>query len=251
MTVSRIVSFNEKLIVALDVDTMGQTMDLVNQLQPLGVTFKVGMQLFYQGGMALIHALQAKGCSIFLDLKLHDIPNTVAKATEGLVSQGVTFLNVHTQGGSEMMRAAAEAGRKAAEAKDLPEPLIIGVTLLTSLSQERLSQELKVGETTQDYVVHLASLAQESGLQGVVCSAQEAPSLRKACGSGFVLVTPGIRPAGAATHDQSRVLTPGEALRAGSDFLVVGRPITHAENPAKAAEGILEEMSAALSRRQG
>lgn len=248
MNCSRIIPFNEKLIVALDVETIGQAMTLVDQLQPLGVTFKVGMQLFYHGGIALIHALQNKGCSIFLDLKLHDIPNTVAKATETLVSQGVTFLNVHAQGGVEMMRAAVEAGKKAAEAKDLQEPIILGVTLLTSFSEEAYKSTMLVDIPPEDYVAHLAGLTQESGMSGVVCSAQEAHRLRKDCGPGFILLTPGIRPKGSAVNDQARIVTPQEALKNGSDFLVVGRPITHADNPVKAAEQILEEMSQALQR---
>lgn len=251
MNLSRIVTFNEKLIVALDVESIAQAMTLVDQLQPLGVTFKVGMQLFYHGGIALIHALQAKGCSIFLDLKLHDIPNTVAKATETLVGQGVTFLNVHAQGGVEMMRASVEAGRKVAEAKNLPEPIILGVTLLTSFSEENYKKTMLVDMPPEEYVVHLASLTQESGMSGVVCSAQEAKRIRQECGPGFILVTPGIRPEGSQINDQARIVTPQAALKAGSDFLVVGRPITHAENPTKAAEKILEEMASALQRPRG
>lgn len=246
MTSSRLIPFNERLIVALDVDTSDKALALVQQLQPLGVTFKVGMQLFYHGGIALVHALQAKGCPLFLDLKLHDIPNTVARATETLVKQGVTFLNVHTQGGTEMMRAAVQAGRNAAEAHDMPPPIIIGVTLLTSLSPATLQKELHVEDVADRYVAHLAGLAQVSGLDGVVCSAQEAKIIRQECGPGFIRVTPGIRPAGSNADDQSRILTPSEAIRAGADFLVVGRPITQSETPARTTETILEEMAACL-----
>jgi orotidine-5'-phosphate decarboxylase len=234
-----------QLIVALDVETPEEALALVQQLHPLGVTFKVGMQLFYQSGPDLLKTLYDKGCSVFLDLKLHDIPNTVAGAAQSLVRHGATFFNVHAQGGSAMMQAAAQAGRKTAEEQGMPPPIIIAVTLLTSLSQGALSEELHVTDEAHIYAQHLALLAQSSGLNGVVCSAQEARIIRQACGPEFILVTPGIRPSGSATDDQSRILTPAQALAEGANFLVVGRPITRAKNPVQAAEGVLAEMEAA------
>lgn len=234
---------NERLFVALDVPECAQAIDLARQLTPLGVSFKIGMQLFYREGMPLVQQLQATGRRVFVDLKLHDIPNTVAHASESLVSQGVGFFNVHCLGGPEMMRAAAEAARKSARAANRAKPVVIGVTVLTSMPESQLRDALKIHESLDDYVVHLARLAQDSGLDGVVCSARETALLRKACGPDFLLVTPGIRPAGSAANDQSRVVTPADALAGGSDYLVIGRPITAADDPVAATQAILDEMN--------
>ncbi len=249
MTSGRFISQSERLIVALDTSA-DQALELVKQLKPLNVTFKIGMELFFREGMPTVRYIQQQGCFTFVDLKLHDIPNTVERAAEALVEQGVTFFNVHAQGGPEMMKAATTGARRAAERTGAPEPLILGVTLLTSISEEMLHQALQVHGSVDDYVLHLAEMVQEAGLNGVVCSAREARMLRKACGPGFVLATPGIRPKDYAQgDDQARVVTPGQALQDGANFIVVGRPITGAEDPLKAARAILAEMdAAALSR---
>jgi orotidine-5'-phosphate decarboxylase len=238
--------FSQRLIVALDFPDAKEALACADRLKPLGVTFKVGMQLFYQAGMALVDTLQADGNPVFLDLKLHDIPNTVEKATESLVSQGVTFFNVHAQGGPEMMTASVQAAKSMATEKHLADPTVIAVTLLTSLNQHQLTHHLQSTMSTTDYAVHLAQSAQQSGLQGVVCSAQEAQAIRNACGPEFILITPGIRPLGSDSQDQSRILTPQKAIEAGSTYLVVGRPITQAENPKEATARILDEMQAAI-----
>jgi orotidine-5'-phosphate decarboxylase len=236
-----------QLIIALDFDSPQEAMKLVKQLAPLGVTFKVGMQLFYQAGMPFVQELKALGGGVFLDLKLHDIPNTVSKATAALVSQGINFLNVHAQGGPDMMEAAAQAGKDVALAQGTPEPLIIAVTLLTSLSPEQLQSALWVKENHQSYVQHLAQMAKSSGLGGVVSSAQEAALIRKACGPDFQIITPGIRPSGSEKNDQDRILTPSQAMAQGANYLVVGRPITQAPHPKNATESILEEMAGQIT----
>ncbi len=236
-------SQSQRLFVALDFPDAPRAMALANQLTPLGVGFKVGLQLFYAEGMSLVKQLQRDGQTVFVDLKLHDIPNTVAGAVDSLVRKGVRFLNIHAQGGPEMMQAAVEAGRKAAEATQQEPPTIIGVTLLTSLSGQHLRDFLFVESASiEEYVRHLALQAQQCRLDGVVCSAHEAPAIRKACGDHFLLVTPGIRPSEASVQDQSRVITPAQALRNGADYLVVGRPITDAADPVAAAKQILAEM---------
>lgn len=234
----------ERLMVALDVPSQQEAQTLIATLSPLGITFKIGMQLFYEAGPSLVTQIQEKGSRVFVDLKLHDIPNTVARASETLVRQGITFFNIHTQGGPAMMRSAVESAKQAARSQGLPDPSVIGVTLLTSLSADDLQQSLHVPDEPLDYVVHLAGLAKNSGLHGVVCSAREAAAIRKACGKDFLLITPGIRPADSPKDDQSRTLTPAEALEAGADYLVVGRPITRADNPKAAAQRIIADMSA-------
>jgi orotidine-5'-phosphate decarboxylase len=241
------VSVAERLFVALDVRDAISALKLVEQLAPVGVSFKVGMQLFYAEGMRIVKALQTNGHTVFVDLKLHDIPNTVAGAVDSLIRQEVRFLNVHTQGGPDMMRAAVDAAHHAAEDTKQPRPRLLGVTLLTSLSAQHLRDFLHVqGQTTEAYVQHLAQQAKACGLEGVVCSAQEAASIRAACGAGFLLVTPGIRPADASAQDQARIITPWQAIRNGADYLVVGRPVTQAANPQDAARRIVDEMTAAL-----
>lgn len=237
------VTLAERLFVALDVPNASQAVELAEQLAPLGVSFKVGMQLFYAEGIPVVKTLQTYGRPVFVDLKLHDIPNTVAESVRSLVRHGVTFLNVHAQGGAEMMRLAAKAAQEAAHELGQPMPQILGVTLLTSLGETQLREHLFVeSASVSEYVEHLARQAHRAGLQGVVCSAQEASALRKACGPDFLLVTPGIRPQGSETQDQARIVTAAQALQNGADYLVVGRPITTAGNPAAAARQILAEM---------
>jgi len=245
---SQIEHLSERLFVALDYPDAASALAVAEKLAPLGVSYKVGMQLFYAEGMSVVHRLQKYGKTVFVDLKLHDIPNTVAGAVDSLVRQGVDFLNVHTQGGPEMMRAAAEAAGKAAQACGRETPKLIGVTYLTSLSEQHLRDfHFVESASLSEYVQHLAMQAKLCGLHGVVCSAQEAPMIREVCGKDFLLVTPGIRPAGGQDQDQSRVITPGDALRNGSDYLVVGRPIMGAADPAQAAQAILDEMRGALA----
>lgn len=214
-----------KIIVALDFPQQVSAMVLVDQLDPRLCRLKVGKELFTAAGPSFVKLLVAKGFDVFLDLKFHDIPNTVAKAVIAVADLGVWMTNVHASGGSPMMRAA-----KQALIERRSDMLLIGVTVLTSMEDEDLA-EVSVERSVDDQVLHLATLAKEANLDGVVCSAQEARLLKSSFGGAFNLVTPGVRLAGAGADDQRRVTTPVEAVSLGSDYLVVGRPITQSPNP--------------------
>ncbi|MFL5805222.1 MAG: orotidine-5'-phosphate decarboxylase [Roseiflexaceae bacterium] len=237
------ITAQERILVALDVPTLCQALQLVEQLRGRVGGFKVGLELCHSAGTnQVIDAISAAGGAVFLDIKLKDIPNTVAGATRAVSRPGVMIFNVHCDGGAAMMRAAVAAAR---EATPQP-PLIIGVTLLTSLGAAELHADLAVAEDVESYVVRMARLAQEAGLDGVVTSAHEVRSIKRACGEQFITVTPGIRPRWAAGSDHRRALTPAQALAAGSDYLVIGRPITSPPpeigDPAAAVERILAEI---------
>lgn len=233
------------IVVALDVDTAEQALWLVERLRGTVGMFKVGKQLFTAAGPDIVRQIIGMGEQVFLDLKFHDIPNTVAKAGIEAARLGVSIFNVHAMGGSKMMRAVADAVSDTAEREGIARPLILGVTVLTSHTQESLS-EVGIERRLEDEVVALAKLCEKSGINGVVASPQEIVPIRKAVDNpGFVILTPGVRPAGAALNDQSRVMTPGEAIKAGATFLVVGRPITAADDPVMAAQQILEEIEQA------
>lgn len=226
------------ILVALDVDSAAKALSLADQLRGSVGGFKIGKQLFTAAGPDMVRELTSRGDRVFLDLKFHDIPNTVAGAVQSAVATGAWMVNVHASGGSAMMRAAAESAKKTAAALGRPQPLVIAVTVLTSMDDQALA-EIGVGRSMLDQVVHLAKLAQSAGLDGVVASPQEVQAIRNACGSGFQIVTPGIRPADQqGKDDQARTLTPAEAMAAGSSYLVIGRPITAAPNPRQAAEAI-------------
>ncbi|MBG13009.1 MAG: orotidine-5'-phosphate decarboxylase [Alcanivorax sp.] len=225
------------IIVALDYSQPDQALAMADRLDPAKVRVKVGKELFTRGGPDVVRALHDKGFQVFLDLKFHDIPNTVAGAVKAAADLGVWMVNVHASGGSRMMLAA----REALIGHERP-PLLIAVTVLTS--QERADlQEIGIDHEPEDQVRRLAALTRDSGLDGVVCSAREAAMLRAACGDDFALVTPGIRPAGSAGDDQRRVVTPPQAREWGVDFMVIGRPITRAENPTAAVDDILQSLS--------
>ncbi len=236
----------EKLIVALDVDSTEQALDLVERLKPWAGMFKIGMRLFYSQGPAVVEGLCRRGVKVFLDLKLHDIPNTVAQAVRVLARLGVAMFNVHAAGGSAMMRAAVESCVEQSTALGIPRPLVIAVTVLTSIDQPVFNRELGFSGPILDRVIAWALLAKECGLDGVVASAQEAAAIRQSCGPDFLIVTPGIRPAGAVSGDQKRIVTPAGALAAGVSHLVVGRPIIAAPDPVEAARAVLGEMGASV-----
>jgi orotidine-5'-phosphate decarboxylase len=229
----------EKLIVALDVSSAEQARALVQKLGESVNFYKVGKELFTAAGPSVVRELVQAGKHVFLDLKYHDIPNTVAGAVRSAAELGAAMLTVHASGGTKMLSAAAEA---AAQSPGWPK--VLAVTVLTSMDEPAL-QEIGVPGGVAAQVLRLATLAIKAGCGGLVASAQEAVQLRLALGSGFTLVTPGIRPAGAAVGDQSRVVTPSLALRAGADYLVVGRPITGSAHPRGAADSILKQMSEA------
>lgn len=228
---------NQHVMVALDVDSRDKALQLAEQLKGTGCWLKVGMELYNATGATIIQELKEKGFPIFLDLKLHDIPNTVERAARVLAGYGADMLTIHCSGGYEMMARAVQATHDVKNQGATEKRMkVIGITVLTSLDEERLQNDLGVGRTLQNQVVALAELGQKAGLDGVVASAQEGKILREHLGSEFLVITPGIRPAGSETHDQARTLTPKEALAAGSSYLVVGRPITQAQNPREALE---------------
>ena len=224
-----------KIIVALDYAEEKSALELVSRLQPSLCRLKIGKELFTAVGPGVVEKCMQRGFEVFLDLKFHDIPNTTAQACKAAASLGVWMVNVHALGGRKMMEAAREA--VAASARP---PKLIAVTLLTSMAQEDLAG-IGITATPAEMVLRLATLARDSGLDGVVCSAQEAKLLRQHCGDQFCLVTPGIRPADAAADDQSRIMTPRAALQNGASYLVIGRPITKAADPLLALQNISRE----------
>ena len=230
-------SNQNRVIVSLDFPNGKQALELCQKLDPKSCKLKIGKELFTREGPALVEKLIASDFDIFLDLKYHDIPNTVASACRAAADLGVWMLNVHASGGRVMMEAAGEALDKTSH-----KPLLIAVTVLTSMSQEDLI-ELGINKPVEDQVIMLANLAKSSGLNGVVCSAKEANRLKTELGEDFCLVTPGIRPADSSSDDQKRIMTPPEAIAAGSHYLVIGRPITKASDPLVALESINASIS--------
>jgi len=233
----------EKIIVALDVDSEGEALALTEALKDYVGAFKVGLQLFHRAGHGIVTKLVEAGVKVFLDLKFHDIPNTVAQAAAAAVESGAFMFNVHASGGKKMMQEARKAAQASAAALGIAPPLLIGVTVLTSLAEDELQDELGVERSLPEQVAALARLSQEAGLDGVVASAREIPWIRAACGDDFVIVTPGIRPLWAAGDDQKRIVTPQKALEDGADYLVIGRPLTAAADPREAAKKLLAEVA--------
>lgn len=234
---------DDRLIVALDVSTMEQMKDIVDTLGDAVSFYKVGMELFYAAGEDTVAYLRDCGKSVFLDLKLHDIPNTVAQGVKSLTRLGANLITIHGQGGAVMLKAATDAAREAAEELGVERPKLLAITVLTSFDDTTWSGiggQLPIA----DQVRRLALLAKDAGVDGVVASPLEAKLIREACGDDFLIVTPGIRPAFAAANDQKRIATPSSALRDGASRLVIGRPITKADNPREAVRMILEEMEA-------
>jgi orotidine-5'-phosphate decarboxylase len=234
----------DQLLVALDVDTAAEARTLADRLRGAAGGFKIGSRLFTSHGPSIVEELSARGDRVFLDLKFHDIPHTVAGAVAAATRLGAWMINVHAAGGAAMMRAAREAADEESARASRPAPLVIAVTMLTSLNDAVLADVGFAGGVT-DQVERLAALAQTAGLDGVVASAQEIALIRKRCGSAFAIVTPGIRGAGDAVGDQSRTMSAAHALAAGSTYLVVGRPIIASADPRAAAERIAAECRAA------
>jgi orotidine-5'-phosphate decarboxylase len=236
----------DKLLVALDVDTRQRALELASALDGLAGGFKIGTRLFTLEGPALVRELVARGARVFLDLKFHDIPNTVAQAVESAVQTGAWMINVHASGGIPMMQGAVKAGRETAQRLGQRPPLLIAVTVLTSMNDEVL-HDIGVRRSMIDQVVALATMTQRAGMDGVVASAQETADIRRACGDTFLIVTPGIRGASAraGADDQTRTMGPADAVRAGASYIVVGRPIIAAADPRRAAEEIVEELERA------
>lgn len=234
---------DKRLIVALDVPDMNQVKNLVEKLGDSVSYYKVGMELYYSTGREVIAYLRSLNKDVFLDLKLHDIPNTVAQSLRVLTELGASMLNIHASGGLAMMKAASQAVANKAAQLGISRPALIAVTVLTSIDAADWAN-LRHDMSIKEHVVHLAKLAQSAGIDGVVASPQEAEAIRAACGEKFIIVTPGVRPQGAAINDQSRIATPLEALKKGAHHLVIGRPITAAADPRTAALEIRKEMEA-------
>lgn len=237
---------DNKLIVALDVETVRRARELVGMLRDVAGMFKIGSQLFTAAGPDFVREVVGAGSRVFLDLKFHDIPNTVAAASREAARLGVSLFNVHAAGGSEMLKRTAEAVTEVAEREGLSRPTVLAVTVLTSTDAATLV-EVGVAAGPDEQVTKLARLAAACGIDGVVASPHEVALVRQSVEQeGFVVVTPGVRPHGAAAHDQKRVMTPAEAVRAGADYLVVGRAILDASDPAQAAQKILAEIEGAF-----
>jgi orotidine-5'-phosphate decarboxylase len=235
----------DRILVALDVETRDEALRLADTLRGSVGGFKIGSRLFTAEGPSMVRTLTERGDRVFLDLKFHDIPNTVATAVAAAAGLGVWMVNVHATGGTKMMQAARDAAHETAAKKNLPPALVIAVTVLTSMSQAAL-QETGVPIDVIDQVLRLAELARDAGLDGVVASPRETAAIRRRCGAGFAIVTPGIR-GGAATatkDDQERTMSPAEAVAAGASYLVVGRPIIAAPDPRQAAEAIVSSLGA-------
>ena len=228
----------KRIIVALDVSTKEEALSLVNQLQGADI-FKVGLKLFIAEGPSLLQDIRTLGKKVFLDLKLHDIPNTIAQAVKMGIKHGAHMLTLHSLGGVEMMTAAAEAVK---ESKEEARPLLLAVTILTSLKDEDLDR-IGMKASAAEQVFRLAALAKKAGMDGVVCAPQEIELLRREFGKEFLIVTPGIRPLWAASHDQKRIMTPRLAMEKGADYLVIGRPLIEASSPAKAFLKICAELN--------
>ena len=233
-----------KIVVALDTDTAAKALDLAARLQGEVAGYKVGLELINAAGFGLFDELKAQvgqSVKIFYDCKYHDIPNTVLGASRAAARRGLWMFNIHASGGSAMLKAAVQGAVEGADQAGVPKPLVIAVSVLTSISADILRDELGVTRTVPQQVVALARLAQDAGCDGLVASPHEIGAIRAACGPDFLLVIPGVRPAGSDVGDQKRVLTPGEAVRAGADYIVVGRPITGASDPVEAARLINSE----------
>ncbi|RIX59308.1 orotidine-5'-phosphate decarboxylase [Paenibacillus nanensis] len=230
-----------KVMVALDYPEAAAAEKLLEDLKGIPCYMKVGMQLFYAAGSSFVASLKERGYYVFLDVKMHDIPNTVKGGANSVTKLGIDMFNVHAAGGSAMMEAALE-GVDAAISGGSKKPAVIAVTQLTSTSQAVLNDQIGIAGTVEEAVIRYAALAKKAGLDGVVASPSEVAAIKSACGQAFQTVTPGIRPLGAELNDQSRIMTPSDAVRQGTDFMVIGRPITASPNPRAALESIIEEL---------
>lgn len=233
----------DKIVLALDVPTKDAALKLVRELKDYTGMFKVGLQLFMSEGFDIIKALQDEGVKIFFDVKLHDIPNTVAQASKSIIQNNIDFFNIHTSGGKIMMSNAVKTANETAFNMNFKKPTILGVTALSSINQEILTSELSINTNVNDYVNKMALLAKESGLSGIVASVLEAKSIRQLCGDNFIILCPGIRPAFAKKDDQQRIATPADAIKAGADYIVIGRAVTAASDRIEAIKMIHEEIA--------
>ncbi len=232
----------EKICLALDVSTIEQAKELINELKDYVGIFKVGLQFYTGNGDELFKLMNSLNLKYFLDVKLMDIPNTVAKASENIIAKGADFFNIHALGGKEMMQKCVESANYTAEKLGREKPTVLAVTVLTSISNEKLNDELGIDNNVNDYALKLAKLAKDAGVTGVVASVFEAKRIKEACGNDFKVLCPGIRPQWSAKDDQQRLATPTLAIKEGADYLVIGRAVTNAENRVEAMKKIYEEI---------
>lgn len=246
MKIAKPKSPKDRIILALDVDSFEEAQDLVDELKEYVGFFKVGLQLYTACSSKVVSMIHNKGAKVFFDGKFHDIPNTVAKACANLVKKNISFFDVHIKGGSKMLTTTVKLAQETAKRYNKPEPTILGVTLLSSFGQRTLTEELSVNLNLDDYVERLAKVAKDSGLDGVVASASEVEKIRQTCGEDFLIVCPAIRPTWSVVNDQIRVVTPTDAIRAGIDYMVVGRPVISAADRVEAIKMIINEIEEAL-----
>ena len=236
----------EKIVLALDVSTINEAKELINELKDYVGVFKVGLQFYTGNGDELFKLMNDLNLKYFLDVKLMDIPNTVAKASENIINKGADFFNIHALGGKEMMQKCVESANSAAKRLGKENPVILAVTILTSINDEKLHDELGINENVSEYALKLAKLAKDSGVTGVVASVFEAKRIKEVCGKDFKVLCPGIRPVWSAKNDQQRLATPTLALQEGADYLVIGRAVTAAPNRLEAMKKIYEEIEEIL-----
>jgi len=244
MTINQ--KIKEKIVLALDVSTIDEAKSLINELKDYVGVFKVGLQFYTGNGDELFNLMNELNLKYFLDVKLMDIPNTVAKASENIIKKGADFFNIHALGGKEMMQKCVDSANNTAKELGRDKPTVLAVTVLTSISNEKLNDELGINDNVNDYAIKLAKLAKSAGVTGVVASTFEARRIKEACGSDFKVLCPGIRPVWSAKNDQQRLATPTLAIQEGADYLVIGRAVTAAENRLEAMKKIYEEIEGIL-----
>lgn len=247
MKIKKPAEVKDRIILALDVDSLDEAEKLVIELKDYVGFFKVGLQLFTSYGLNAIKTIKDNGGKVYCDLKFHDIPNTVSHACSNLIKHNINFFNLHLQGGSKMIAQAVKISKDTAKALDVDPPTILGVSLLSSFGQRTLSEELCVEKNIEDYIMQLTKLAKDNGLDGIVAGASESKKIRQEFGEDFIILCPATRPTWAAVNDQVRVDTPTEAIKAGVDYLVIGRPITDAEDKIAAVKLIIDEINSALN----
>jgi orotidine-5'-phosphate decarboxylase len=235
-------NWTKKIAIALDVPDFDSARNLLDQLQEIGELFKVGSQLFTSVGPEIIKEIKDRGKDIFLDLKFHDIPNTVARASESAVELGVNIFNIHISGGVEMMKTSAESVYSISSKLGIKKPILLGVTMLTSIDESEFQNVFSTSRKLEDQIIYMAKLAKDSGLDGVVASPKEIKQIRKACGDDFIILTPGIRLEQIKGDDQKRVMTPSEAFSEGADYIVIGRPVYQSSDPANVFSQILRSI---------
>lgn len=250
MTLNKPVEAKDRIILALDVDTLEEVEKYTSLLKDYVGYFKVGLQLYTACGFDAVEIIKKHNAKVYFDGKFHDIPNTVAKASVNLLKKGIDFFNINASGGSKMISTTVKLCKETAKKLNMPPPTILGVTLLSSFGQRTLTEELNVKVNIDEYVTHITRIAKEAGISGVVASATEAKRIRQEFGEDFMIMCPAIRPTWSVVNDQIRVVSPTDAINAGVDYMVIGRPITSAEDPVAAAKLIINEIEEALNNKE-